>query len=213
MNSLAERDSSQRKGDCANVTSDPKAVFGLSVGSEFENALFQSYFGMVLSWIRRLLSLKGRESIDREQLAIDVVNELICRLRNHAGSGDYGKFPSAIVVTEFATSFADMDEFCTASLRNRGIIPNVGQWWGDSMSECGYDHTRRPNDRRVDCLAHLGGFSVNSKTLMSIAARSRHSGGIYAGLLDGSVRWTNSNIDLQIWRALGTHHGGEIVAE
>jgi prepilin-type N-terminal cleavage/methylation domain-containing protein len=43
------------------------------------------------------------------------------------------------------------------------------------------------------------------------SARSHHPGGVGAVLGDGSVQFFSSNIDLTVWRALGTIAGGEVV--
>jgi prepilin-type N-terminal cleavage/methylation domain-containing protein/prepilin-type processing-associated H-X9-DG protein len=43
------------------------------------------------------------------------------------------------------------------------------------------------------------------------AARSKHSGGVNAALADGSVRFFRDTIAVQVWQALGTRAGGEVV--
>ena len=43
------------------------------------------------------------------------------------------------------------------------------------------------------------------------AARSRHPGGVNAGLCDGSIRFVTDTIALATWQALGTTEGGEAV--
>ncbi len=45
------------------------------------------------------------------------------------------------------------------------------------------------------------------------ASRSRHVGGVQVLLSDGAVRFISNNINLGIWRALGTIQGGEILGE
>ena len=45
-----------------------------------------------------------------------------------------------------------------------------------------------------------------------LASRSRHPGGIHVGFCDNSVHFISDNIDLYIWRALGTTRGGEVVS-
>ncbi len=45
------------------------------------------------------------------------------------------------------------------------------------------------------------------------AARSRHTGGVQFLLADGSVRFGSNNINLAIWRGLGTIRGSEILGE
>jgi prepilin-type N-terminal cleavage/methylation domain-containing protein/prepilin-type processing-associated H-X9-DG protein len=44
------------------------------------------------------------------------------------------------------------------------------------------------------------------------AARSRHSGGVNAGMADGSVRFMKDTVALTVWRALSTPQGGEVVS-
>lgn len=49
-------------------------------------------------------------------------------------------------------------------------------------------------------------------TYAAITSRSYHSGGIVnVGLMDGSAMSISDNIDLQVWRSLGTIRGGEVV--
>jgi prepilin-type processing-associated H-X9-DG protein/prepilin-type N-terminal cleavage/methylation domain-containing protein len=43
------------------------------------------------------------------------------------------------------------------------------------------------------------------------AARSFHSGGVNVAFCDGSVRFVRNGIQLELWRALGTRNGGEVV--
>ncbi len=44
-----------------------------------------------------------------------------------------------------------------------------------------------------------------------IGARSSHPGGVHAALGDGSVRFLADSIELDVWRALATCAGGEVV--
>ncbi|MFO0953920.1 MAG: DUF1559 domain-containing protein [Isosphaeraceae bacterium] len=44
------------------------------------------------------------------------------------------------------------------------------------------------------------------------AARSRHPGGVNVTLCDGSVKFIKNTINLNIWRALSTTRGGEVVS-
>lgn len=45
------------------------------------------------------------------------------------------------------------------------------------------------------------------------AARSRHVGGVNTALCDGSVRYIDDNIALNVWRALSTSQGSEVVGD
>ncbi len=47
----------------------------------------------------------------------------------------------------------------------------------------------------------------------TMAARSRHPGGVNVALCDASVRFISQTIPIQTWRALGTSQGGEVIGE
>jgi prepilin-type N-terminal cleavage/methylation domain-containing protein/prepilin-type processing-associated H-X9-DG protein len=59
----------------------------------------------------------------------------------------------------------------------------------------------------VDNAPCLSGGSVGGP--LAMAARSNHSGGVNACMLDGSVRFVSDNIAWTTWQALGTTHGEE----
>ncbi|SMP73273.1 prepilin-type N-terminal cleavage/methylation domain-containing protein/prepilin-type processing-associated H-X9-DG domain-containing protein [Neorhodopirellula lusitana] len=44
-------------------------------------------------------------------------------------------------------------------------------------------------------------------------ARSNHPGGVHVARCDGSVSFVNENIELEVWRALGTRNGHEVPTE
>ena len=52
-----------------------------------------------------------------------------------------------------------------------------------------------------------------SPTYAIITSRSWHTGIVNSALVDGSVRSISENVDLNIWRGLGTRSGGEIPGE
>ncbi|MDO5552945.1 MAG: DUF1559 domain-containing protein [Planctomycetia bacterium] len=53
----------------------------------------------------------------------------------------------------------------------------------------------------------------NAQALYSIhTARSKHSGGVNASMVDGSVRFVSDTVDIRIWRAASTARGQETVA-
>ena len=67
------------------------------------------------------------------------------------------------------------------------------------------ESTRRPNP---PCTG------PNSTTMpMTMAARSRHPGGVLAALCDGSARFVSDNVAIDVWRGLGTTQGGEIIED
>ncbi len=62
-----------------------------------------------------------------------------------------------------------------------------------------------PNSQVPDCGKQAaGGVGV-------FTARSLHPGGVNAAIADGSVHFFKNGINIQLWRALGTRGGGELV--
>jgi prepilin-type N-terminal cleavage/methylation domain-containing protein len=66
-----------------------------------------------------------------------------------------------------------------------------------------YLHVDTPNRRSC-------GFFPTKATM---PASSQHPGGVHTLLCDGSVQFFSENINRQIWRAIGTRKGGEVVGE
>ncbi len=72
----------------------------------------------------------------------------------------------------------------------------------DRNNECGAS-TNLPL-QNLPCITATGALTV------AVAARSKHTGGVQAGLVDGSVQFYSQSIDLAVWRALSTIAGGEV---
>ena len=78
----------------------------------------------------------------------------------------------------------------------------MGAPWIDGKH--GYQHISGPNARSC-------GFQAAGKATMT--ASSRHIGGAYVLMCDGSTHFVTDSIDLNLWRAIGTRNGGETVGE
>jgi len=52
-----------------------------------------------------------------------------------------------------------------------------------------------------------------ASNLESIAARSRHPGGVHVTFCDGSGRFITDNINLDVWRWLSTGAGKEVLTD
>jgi prepilin-type N-terminal cleavage/methylation domain-containing protein len=68
-----------------------------------------------------------------------------------------------------------------------------------------------PEGTSIDYTSQQEATSTTEVTYAIITARSYHPGVVNALLMDGSTRSVSENIDLNIWRALGTRAGGEVV--
>jgi prepilin-type processing-associated H-X9-DG protein len=99
---------------------------------------------------------------------------------------------------------------------NRGYV-----WWG---LFCYFNTNQAPNTMvedityATDDTAHvrhpvmymITDSSNPNAYYTRLSARSWHVGGVNAGLADGSVRFVQDQINLGIWRAVGSTNGGEI---
>jgi prepilin-type N-terminal cleavage/methylation domain-containing protein/prepilin-type processing-associated H-X9-DG protein len=78
--------------------------------------------------------------------------------------------------------------------------------WFFAQRNCAWTYSTRfrPNDRlsrNHEC--------ENWTTTGVFAARSRHPGGVNVAFSDGSTDFVSETIDFAIWKALGSHQGGE----
>jgi prepilin-type processing-associated H-X9-DG protein len=73
-----------------------------------------------------------------------------------------------------------------------------------------YSHTSAPN--RKSCTYSNGGGIGKFSYEGIITASSSHPGGINVVFCDGSVRFVKNTINYQVWYAIGTRAGGEIVS-
>ena len=91
------------------------------------------------------------------------------------------------------------------------------KWLYGAPGHSMYNHMRVPNDRDVDCrggIPHSNKLDSLWKVLShNVTAHSRHAGGVHVLICDGGVRFVSENIDLQVWKAVGSRHGGEIVGD
>jgi hypothetical protein len=71
-----------------------------------------------------------------------------------------------------------------------------------------YNHVSTPNQHSCGGTGFTG---TMTNMAMQVSANSRHTGGVHAMMGDGATRFVSENIDLNVWRALGTRNGGEAV--
>ena len=94
------------------------------------------------------------------------------------------------------------------------------EWVDGRAHQSGFTGTFPPNTvipftkdgRRfdVDFNSSREGKTTNRLTYAVVNSRSYHTGGVYALLADGSVRFFAESIEMETWRALSTRSGGEV---
>ena len=98
-------------------------------------------------------------------------------------------------------------------------------WWGPATS---FTALLTPNSTYQDSMGNGGcppsplvptlpcnpGVvnTVSGDTMEYLAARSKHPGGVNAGMCDGSVRFFKNTINFQTWQASSTTQGGEVIS-
>lgn len=95
------------------------------------------------------------------------------------------------------------------------------EWVEGDVHESGFTTTFGPNAMvpytvsgvtySIDITSMRDGESTTIPTYAAVTTRSFHTGTVNVMLMDGSVRSVSDNIDLNIWRGLGTRSTGEIV--
>jgi len=82
-----------------------------------------------------------------------------------------------------------------------------GEYWVfQGAGRTTFSTSVRPNGR--SCQNGID-YGIGGTLVGSIAASSRHPGGVNTLFLDGSVNFVSESIDLSIWSAFGTINGGE----
>jgi prepilin-type N-terminal cleavage/methylation domain-containing protein len=114
-----------------------------------------------------------------------------------------GQLASIYVLELFGTSSVS-EENCQQPSNGSWYEIRGAKWILGNYGNTLYNHHYTPNAPQWDCmnLPQQRGY---------LTARSNHFGGVNAGLCDGSVQFVGDNIDLQVWRALATRAGEEVV--
>ena len=97
------------------------------------------------------------------------------------------------------------------------------EWCDGPVHQSGFTAVFRPNTRvpyvvggmtyDIDYNSRYEGTSTTQTTYAAITSRSYHTGIVNVALADGSVRSISENIDINIWRALSTLAGNEVVGD
>ena len=92
-----------------------------------------------------------------------------------------------------------------------------GYLWASGEIRCSsYNHFYPPNSLTPDCVGLLSSPPVPRQALTAVgfkAARSNHTGGVNVLLADGAVRFVRDGVKPEVWLALSTRAGGEVVGD
>jgi prepilin-type N-terminal cleavage/methylation domain-containing protein/prepilin-type processing-associated H-X9-DG protein len=101
-----------------------------------------------------------------------------------------------------AQAFLDCQAVNIFDLTKQGNSNAGGPWMTDGHTQTRYYHAFPPNTR--SCM-----FPPQR---ISTTANSRHPGGVNVCMVDGSVRFFKSTVNLTPWQAIGTRNGGEVIS-
>ncbi len=120
--------------------------------------------------------------------------------------GDY------FVINPAATDRLSMYNACVAIPPAAGVgiqYSYAGRQWGSGHYLISrYNHIMPPNGKSCVLPGTNLGTDINQEAEVTTAS-SNHPGGVLVAMVDGSTRFVNETIDVQVWWALGTIAGGE----
>ncbi len=118
---------------------------------------------------------------------------------------------SDLYVIPSQTTLAATTNVCN-SLNPATATPLSSKWgysWVMGENCCSqYNHVAVPNSKSCGGTGFLG---TMTNMAMQISPASHHTGGVNMLMGDGAVRFTTNNIDLTLWRAIGTRANSEVV--
>ncbi|WP_406700485.1 DUF1559 domain-containing protein [Singulisphaera sp. Ch08] len=129
---------------------------------------------------------------------------------------DYGKPTATYSGIATVSDLTTPNAFYQACLSNGdprkpGVVANSARpvgvvWHMGNPSSSRYNHVMPPNT--WSCMIS----PISTNTSGAMAASSRHSGVVNSVYADGSVRAIKDSISIQVWWALGTRNGGEVIS-
>jgi prepilin-type N-terminal cleavage/methylation domain-containing protein/prepilin-type processing-associated H-X9-DG protein len=134
----------------------------------------------------------------------------------------FNKLPTASIatITDGLSNTLLASELRIANPQNDSDLRGF-TWWGPSAS---FTTIIAPNSTQPDAMGN-GGCAVNNppcnggykpagaqSNVVYLGARSFHSGGVNAGMCDGSVKFVKNSINILTWMAAGTTQGSEIIS-
>ena len=139
----------------------------------------------------------------------------------NAGTFGIGYGARLADVTDGSSNTLAMMEMLQTPSPLNGALDRRGRIWNDDMSCYQISALLPPNSKLPDvgiCGTDPGrnmpctNDSSNNPRTFTMAARSRHPGGVNSLLCDGSVRFFKDSVAVVTWQALSTRSGGEVTS-
>jgi prepilin-type processing-associated H-X9-DG protein len=131
------------------------------------------------------------------------------------GKLGYGDFRRTVPQTPTETT-ASILSWCTNNPPTEAHVSDIslgpGAWTYGHHNKTLYNHLLTPNSKIYDCSTNVSAVDGNNEGAIA-TARSYHPSGVNVLMADGAVRGVSDNINLTVWRAVGTRDGGEAVGD
>lgn len=127
--------------------------------------------------------------------------------------GDWFKISASnVTADEVRDACLALDLTTMLGVQNQAARSGRNWVWGNYIPSR-YNHVMGPNQRSCARQPRQGNLDANAPNNEGGAttASSRHPGGVNVCLVDASVRFVNETIQIDVWRALGTRQGDEIL--
>jgi prepilin-type N-terminal cleavage/methylation domain-containing protein/prepilin-type processing-associated H-X9-DG protein len=134
--------------------------------------------------------------------------------RGHESGTTLPPFTPDVCVALFS---ANIDNFqspqCDWTARNSSYRYRGQEYYRAFGPTANYTHTLTPNSKWVDCGTYADNPPArNNFSRTHLAARSAHPGGVNVAMADGSVRFAKDSVNINVWRAVGTRAGSEVIS-
>ena len=108
-------------------------------------------------------------------------------------------------------SEADLNTWGTAcQAAPAHLSTNGAQWLSPLPTQTALNTVAPPNWRFPNCQTNGSGYSSDRNGVYT--ARSLHTGGVNAGVGDGSVRFVSQSIDTKTWQFSGGRNDGQVIS-
>lgn len=137
--------------------------------------------------------------------ASDNVGKLAATVYNGVQGSMTNTFSTASALSTFAGT-------CTGTATMNSNYNENTKWMNGGMGQNIVNTLNPPNSPHPNCFIGCNGCWAGTGNGVW-TARSRHTGGVQAVLVDGSVRFVGNNIDLLTWQRLGARNDGNPLGE